>query len=169
MLNNIKEYFVEMKCKYYESKVRKQAQRVGKGLCVQGPSIVTGRTVLGRGVCFNGMTIRGRGKVRIGDYFHSGAGCMMITDVHNYDGGREIPYDSSYIVKNITIGQCVWLGTNVMILGGVTIGEGAIIQAGSVVVSDIPACAIAGGAPAKVFKYRDKEHYYTLKKEKRYH
>lgn len=36
--------------------------------------------------------------------------------------------------------------------GGVTIGEGAIIQAGSVVVSDIPKYAIAGGSPAKVFK-----------------
>lgn len=52
---------------------------------------------------------------------------------------------------------------------GVTIGEGAIIQAGAVVVSDIPPCAIAGGAPAKVFKYRNKEHYYKLKQEKKFH
>lgn len=53
--------------------------------------------------------------------------------------------------------------------GGVLIGEGAIIQAGSVVVSDIPACAIAGGHPAKVFKFRDKEHYYRLKEEGKFH
>ncbi|GHV46300.1 hypothetical protein FACS1894204_07620 [Synergistales bacterium] len=49
------------------------------------------------------------------------------------------------------------------------IGEGAIIQAGSVVVSDIPPYAIAGGAPAKVFKYRNREHFERLKAEGKYH
>lgn len=73
------------------------------------------------------------------------------------------------IVKNITIEDCVWLGSYVIILGGVRIGEGAIIQAGSVVVTDIPACAIAGGHPARVFKYRDKAHYYKLKGKKLFH
>lgn len=51
-----------------------------------------------------------------------------------------------------------------MILGGVTIGEGAVIQAGSVVCKDVPPLAIAGGHPAIPFKFRDKEHYYKLKK-----
>ena len=55
-----------------------------------------------------------------------------------------------------------------IILSGVKVGEGAIIQAGSVVVSDIPPCAIAGGHPAKVFKYRDKAHYDKLKYEKKF-
>ena len=59
----------------------------------------------------------------------------------------------------------VWLGQNITILQGVKIGEGAIIQAGSVVVSDIPACSIEGGHPAKVFKKRNEEHYYKLKQE----
>jgi acetyltransferase-like isoleucine patch superfamily enzyme len=57
----------------------------------------------------------------------------------------------------------------VIILPGVTIHEGAIIQAGSVVVKDIEKCAIAGGHPAKVFKYRDIEHYEKLKKEGKFH
>jgi acetyltransferase-like isoleucine patch superfamily enzyme len=57
----------------------------------------------------------------------------------------------------------------VIVLPGVTIGEGAIIQAGSVVVKDIEKCAIAGGHPAKTFKYRDTEHYEKLKKEKKFH
>lgn len=48
-------------------------------------------------------------------------------------------------------------------------GEGAIIQAGAVVVKDIPPYAIAGGNPAKVFKYRDKEHYETLKAQGKFH
>jgi len=62
----------------------------------------------------------------------------------------------------------VWLGDRVLILPGVTISEGAVIQAGSVVVRDVPYCAIVGGAPAKVFKYRDIEHYEALKKESKY-
>ncbi|HHS95203.1 MAG TPA: acyltransferase, partial [Phaeodactylibacter sp.] len=43
------------------------------------------------------------------------------------------------------------------------IGEGAIIQAGSVVAKSIPKLAIAGGHPATPFKYRDQQHYQKLK------
>ena len=63
----------------------------------------------------------------------------------------------------------VWLGNRVTILPGVTIGEGAIIQAGSTVVRDIEKYAIAGGHPAKVFKYRDIDHYEKLKNEGKFH
>jgi len=93
----------------------------------------------------------------------------MITQIHNYDTGKAIPYDSSYILKNIRIDNNVWLGNDVIILGGVEVGEGAIIQAGAVVVKDIPKYAIVGGNPARVFKYRDIEHYERLKKEKKFH
>ena len=55
-----------------------------------------------------------------------------------------------------------------MILGGVTIGEGAVIQARSVVCKDVPPLAIAGGHPAIPFKYRDKEHYDRLKAEEKF-
>jgi acetyltransferase-like isoleucine patch superfamily enzyme len=44
-----------------------------------------------------------------------------------------------------------------------------IIQIGNVVVPNIPPCAIAGGHPAKVYKYRNKEHYYKLKGEGKFH
>ena len=57
----------------------------------------------------------------------------------------------------------------VIVLGGVTIGEGAIIQAGSVVVNDIPKYAIAGGHPAKVFAARDIAHYEELKALGKFH
>lgn len=51
---------------------------------------------------------------------------------------------------------------------GTKIGEGAIIQAGSVVHGEIPPCAIAGDNPAKVFAWRDKEHYEKLKSQGAY-
>jgi acetyltransferase-like isoleucine patch superfamily enzyme len=53
--------------------------------------------------------------------------------------------------------------------GSTAHGTSLIIQAGSVMTRDIPACGIAGGHPAKVFGWRDREHYYKLKDEKRFH
>lgn len=136
---------------------------------VGGRVKITSNTSLGKNVCFNGMKMFGLGKISIGDNFHSGSECMIITNIHNYDHGKSIPYDDTYIEKNVCIKDNVWIGSRVIILGGVTIGEGAIIQAGAVVVKDIPAYAIAGGNPAKVFKHRDIEHYERLKKEKKFH
>jgi acetyltransferase-like isoleucine patch superfamily enzyme len=54
----------------------------------------------------------------------------------------------------ISIGNDVWIGMNVTIMGGVTIGNGAIIAAHSVVTKDVPAYAIVAGIPGKVIKYR---------------
>ena len=54
--------------------------------------------------------------------------------------------------KPIHIGKKVWLGANVTVLQGVTIGDNAIVAAGAVVTKDVPANAIVGGVPAKVIK-----------------
>ena len=59
------------------------------------------------------------------------------------------------IAKPIHIGKKVWLGANVTILQGVTIGDNAIVAAGAVVTKDVPANAIVGGVPAKVIKMID--------------
>jgi acetyltransferase-like isoleucine patch superfamily enzyme len=150
-------------------RIQNEAKCTGINLRVNGKSSVTQNTSLGNNVNFNGMKITGLGSVVIGNNFHSGVDCLMITHIHNYDMGKAIPYDDTYIQKDIFIKDNVWIGDRVIILGGVIIGEGAIIQAGSVVVNDIPDCAIAGGHPAKVFKYRDQEHYNRLKKEKKFY
>ena len=113
------------------------------------------------------MIIHGGGDVRINNYFHSGVECMIITSIHNYEGGQ-IPYDHTVINKNVTIGDCVWFGNRVTVVGNINIGEGAIIAAGAVVTKDVPPLAIVGGNPAKVIKYRNADHYYKLKKEKRF-
>jgi acetyltransferase-like isoleucine patch superfamily enzyme len=154
---------------YYTYRVSRQAGFVNEDLKVNGFSCVTKMTKLGRNVNFNGMRILGGGSVTIGDNFHSGSECLMITQNHNYDHGTAVPYDSTYIYKDIMIEDNVWLGNRVIVLGGVIIGEGAIVQAGSVVVRDIPRCAIAGGHPAKVFKFRDIEHYEELKSQGKFH
>ena len=55
---------------------------------------------------------------------------------------------------NIIIKDDVWIGANATILSGVTIGQGAVIAAGSIVTKDVPPYAIVGGNPAKIIKYR---------------
>lgn len=138
-------------------------------LKVNGPTRFSKNTVLGRNTNFNGMRITGNGVVRIGDNFHSGPECLIITSFHDYDNGDAIPYGSTSIDKEVDIEDNVWLGTRVTILGGVTLGEGCIVQAGAVVVSDVPPGAIVGGSPARVFKTRDKDHYETLKAAGKFH
>lgn len=155
--------------RYYKYKVAKMCSSYQEPLKVNFKTYVNANTTLGKNVNFNGMKITGGGEVIIGNNFHSGQGCLMITQIHNYDHGKAIPYDNTYIYKDIFIEDNVWLGDRVIVLGGVTIGEGAIIQAGSVVTSNVPKYAIAGGHPAKVFKHRDIEHYEKLKKEGRFH
>jgi len=129
---------------------------------------LTPQTYLGRNCNFNGIIVQGGGKLIIGDNFHSGEDIRVITQFHNYKGNA-LPYDSTYIYKDVIIEDNVWVGTGAIILGGVTIGEGAIVQAGSVVTEDIPKYTIAGGHPSKPFGYRDKEHYEKLKKLKKFH
>lgn len=59
---------------------------------------------------------------------------------------------------NVIIGNDVWICDNVLIKGGVTIGDGAIVAMGAVVVKNAPPYSIVGGVPAKVIGYRfDKE------------
>ena len=77
-----------------------------------------------------------------------------IHPAHRGDGMYSFP---------ITIGDNVWLGGNVMVLPGVTIGENSVIGAGSVVTKDIPANVVAFGVPCKVYREiteKDAECYF---------
>lgn len=57
-------------------------------------------------------------------------------------------------IKKIVIGNDVWIGMNSCILQGITIGDGAVIGAGSVVTKDVPPYSIVAGNPARILKYR---------------
>ena len=61
-------------------------------------------------------------------------------------------YDDS--IPKTRIASDVWMGSNIIIPGGINIGTGAIIAAGSVVVKDVPPYAVVGGNPAKLIRYR---------------
>jgi len=89
-----------------------------------------------------------------------GADCMLapgvyILDVDHKFESRERPIrDQGYRTSAVKIGDDVWIGAGVFILKGVTIGNGAIIAANSVVIQDVPPFTIFGGSPAR--KLRDR-------------
>ncbi len=69
--------------------------------------------------------------------------------------------------ETVNIGNDVWIGAGAMLMGGITIGHGAIIGAGSIVTKDIPNYAIVVGVPAQIIKYRfnEKQLEFLLKIE----
>lgn len=89
----------------------------------------------------------GHGGIEIGEEAQMGPGSLITTTDHDYhDENLETEF------KKVTIGRRVWMGANVTVLPGVTIGEYSVIGAGAVVNRDIPPRSIAVGVPAKVIK-----------------
>lgn len=124
---------------------------------------------LGNHVSFNdNVFINGSGEVHIGSYFHTGVNLTIISSNHNYENATSIPYDKIRIHKKVIIKDFVWCGNDVTIIPGITVGEGAIVAAGAVVVKDIPDGAIVGGNPAQIIKYRNMEEFYKLKEQKKF-
>jgi len=106
-------------------------------------------------------------KIQIGKYCSIGRNCTFAltqhllnrfttspspSDLHLFDHGNGNP--SSYSKGDIIIKNDVWIGLNCTILDGITIGNGAVIGAGSVVTKDVKPYSIVGGNPAKIIKYR---------------
>lgn len=135
--------------------------KVGKGTKIHNTVILrqASNIEIGEGCLINHNNVlqagKVDGKIKIGNYVHTGANVMIIAFNHAFDT-REIPtIQQDYYDADVTIGDDVWVGGGAVILAGVTIGRGAIIAAGAVVNSDVPEYAIVGGIPAKFLKYRN--------------
>lgn len=96
-----------------------------------------------------------QGEVVIGSNVMMGAECLIYTQNHEFSR-KDVPmYHQGYkVAKRVLISDDVWIGGRVIILPGVTVGQGAIIGAGAVVTKDVPDYAIVGGNPAKIIRYR---------------
>lgn len=99
----------------------------------------------------NYVVIWGSGGVTIGNDVLIAAHSVITSDGHDVNAKL---FRETLSVAPVKIGDNVWIGASVNILPGVTIGDNAIIAAGSVVNKDIPANSIAAGVPAKVVKSR---------------
>jgi acetyltransferase-like isoleucine patch superfamily enzyme len=94
--------------------------------------------------------------ITLGQHCAIGPSCYITDHDHGLDLALP-PLAQPMVSKPTKIGDRVWIGANVTILKGVTIGNDAVVGAGSVVTKDIPAKAIAVGNPAKVIKYRQEK------------
>lgn len=115
-----------------------------------GEKLIIGQNV---GIAANAF-IAMRGKVEIGDDTIFGPGVSIHAENHNFkDLDKPIRLQGA-TRKGIKIGKNCWIGSKVIILDGVNIGDNVIIGAGAVVTKDIPDFAIAAGVPAKIIKNR---------------
>ena len=97
------------------------------------------------------------GRIRIGESCLIGPNVVMRTAGHRYDDPAVPIRRQGHVSGDILIDDDVWIGANAVVLGGVHIGKGAVIGAGSVVTKDVPSMAVAAGAPAKAIRYRGGE------------
>lgn len=112
----------------------------------------SGRKVsIGRGTVINqGCLLYTTGGLVIGEQVSISSGVWLVTGTHDMNDPTFVD-----LYKPITIGNYVWIGIRATILGGVTIGEGAVVMAGAVVTHDVPCYAVVGGVPAKVIRQRE--------------
>ena len=119
--------------------------------CEYGSHISVGRGTYINVHCF----LQDCGKIEIGEDVLIGPGVNVCTASHPLDSHERIQrtaQGSSYLTsaKPVKIGDRVWIGANVTILGGVIIGDDAVIGAGSVVTKDVPAGMLAYGVPCRI-------------------
>jgi acetyltransferase-like isoleucine patch superfamily enzyme len=98
--------------------------------------------------------IDGNGQVEIGRNALLSPGVQVISGNHVFDKPHVPIRDQGTAYGKVTIGEDCWLGTNAIVLPGVTIGRGSVVGAGAVVTRDLPDFSIALGVPARVVGQR---------------
>ncbi len=101
-----------------------------------------------------GVIITTNGRVSIGDRTLIGYNSVILSRNHIIPDKKEKIFSSGHENKSTFIGPDVWIGANCTILPGVTIGEGAVVAAGSVVTKNVESFSIVGGNPARLIKER---------------
>lgn len=95
------------------------------------------------------------GGVTIGDRCLIGFRTQILAGNHRIPPVGQRIFNAGHDRKPVRIGHDVWIGGNCMILAGTTIGEGAVVGAGSVVTRDVPPYAIVAGVPARLIRMRE--------------
>ena len=114
-------------------------------------------------------------ELRIGNYVSIAPGVLFLLDVnHQTETYSTFPFHTRLVSPtpkdavskgNLIVEDEVWLGTNAIIMSGLSIGKGAIVAAGSIVTKSVPSYAIVGGNPAKIIRFRFSEEIISVLKE----
>ncbi|MDP9792410.1 acetyltransferase-like isoleucine patch superfamily enzyme [Catenuloplanes nepalensis] len=127
--------------------------RLGDRSYVAAGAYLTGTLRTGRDCSINPYTVV-RGDVTLGDAVRIGAHTSILAFNHTMDDPDVEVFRQPLTSKGITIGDDVWIGSHVVILDGVTVGDRSVLAAGAIVTKDVPAGAVVGGNPARVIRWR---------------
>ena len=110
---------------------------------------------IGNNVSVNrGCILHAGGEIEIGNDVLIGPAVIIYSQNHSYRDLSKKIINQGYNTKKVNIGSNGWIAANAIILPGVTIGEGAVVAAGSVVTKDVDPNTIVGGNPAIFIKNR---------------
>jgi acetyltransferase-like isoleucine patch superfamily enzyme len=114
-----------------------------------------GRCVIGRGVWIGPQAYFDARDLALGDYVGWGPGAKVLGSEHS-----GLPSDVPIIrtdlaIRPVRIGAWADIGTNAVILPGVTVGKGSIVGAGAVVTADVPPFSVVAGVPARFMRWRE--------------
>ncbi|MET4538822.1 acetyltransferase-like isoleucine patch superfamily enzyme [Arthrobacter bambusae] len=128
------------------------ALSIGADSFIAAHAYVTGTVTIGDDCTVNAFTVV-RGNITMGDGVRIGAHTSILGFNHSMEPAEPV-FKQPLTSKGIRIGDDVWIGSNVVVLDGVTVGSHAVLAAGAVVTKDVPEWSIVGGNPARRIRDR---------------
>jgi acetyltransferase-like isoleucine patch superfamily enzyme len=125
---------------------------IGSGAYLQGR--FDGRCVIGNNVWIGPQAYFDARDLVLGDYVGWGPGAKVLGSAHTGDPADVPIVQTDLVIEPVRVEAWADIGTNAVLLPGVTVGKGAIVGAGAVVTSDVPPFAIVAGVPARFLRWR---------------
>ncbi len=133
--------------------VQNEKLQLGDRTYIAAGAYLTGDLQAGADCSINAYTVV-RGSVRMGDGVRIGAHTSILGFNHSMADPDLPVFRQPLTAKGITIGSDVWIGSHVVILDGVNVGDHSVLAAGAIVTKDVPSGAVVGGNPARLLRWR---------------